>query len=118
MAALKIGIREQSAVIRYSNLKKLRLKSNRREFANDRQITCVLDWTFEFDLKRNYCDLQKDTTIKTYPVSSGKVSLEMDLDQALEFFQSPIGVAMISGRVDSINGKEVGEGFRLGRLFF
>ena len=109
MAALKIGIREQSAVIRYSNLKKLRPKSNRREFANDRQITCVLDWTFE---------LQKDTTIKTYPVSSGKVSLEMDLDQALEFFQSPIGVAMISGRVDSINGKEVGEGFRLGRLFF
>ena len=69
-------------------------------------------------MKRNYCDLQKDTTIKTYPVSSGKISLEMDLDQALEFFQSPIGVAMISGRVDSINGKEVGEGFRLGRLFF
>lgn len=112
--------RDSGAKCRYPifKLEKLRQKSNRREFANDRQITCVLDWTFEFDLKRNYCDLQKDTTIKTYPVSSSKVSLEMDLDQALEFFQSPIGVAMISGRVDSINGKEVGEGFRLGRLFF
>lgn len=90
-----------------------------RSNGSDEEMQIMLGITHgHFDLKRNYCDLQKDTTIKTYPVSSGKVSLEMDLDQALEFFQSPIGVAMISGRVDSINGKEVGEGFRLGRLFF
>ena len=40
-------------------LEKLRQKSNRREFANDRQITCVLDWTFECRRSTYCCGSEK-----------------------------------------------------------
>ena len=42
----------------------------------------------------------------------------MDLDQALDFFHSPLAVALLAGCAETISAKETGEGFRLGRLFF
>ena len=53
--------RDSGAKCRYPifKLEKLRQKSNRREFANDRQITCVLDWTFECQRSTYCCGTEK-----------------------------------------------------------
>lgn len=74
-----------------------------------------------FDFIRNYIEAQNDTAVKTYIYWQRKpeqVALELDLEQGLEFLQSRTGAALIAGCPEVMTEKEVGEGFRLGRLLF
>lgn len=79
-------------------------------------ITCG-----KFDLKRCYVDQEGDTSMKTqlvYQRTPKQVAWEMDLMQALELMQSGMGTALLFGCMETLSGKETGEGFRLGRLLF
>ena len=74
-----------------------------------------------FDFIRNYIEAQNDTAVKTYIYWQRKpeqVALELDIEQGLEFLQSRTGAALIAGCPEVMTEKEVGEGFRLGRLLF
>lgn len=72
------------------------------------------------DIKENFYELRDDTVMKTrfLRANSKLITWEMDLDQGLELLQSRMGVALLGGCLDTVTGKPVGEGFRLGRLLF
>ena len=91
-----------------------------RAEGKDEEMQIMLGITHgTFDLKRNYHDLSNDTSMQTCIDSRRRmVGWQMDLDQALDFFQSPLAVALLAGCAETISAKETGEGFRLGRLFF
>lgn len=91
-----------------------------RAEGKDEEMQIMLGITHgTFDLKRNYHDLSNDTSMHTCIDSRRRmVGWQMDLDQALDFFQSPLAVALLTGCAETISAKETGEGFRLGRLFF
>lgn len=75
----------------------------------------------KFDFTRSYIDLKTETAVKTHMYWQRKpeqVALELDLEQGLEFMQSCTGAALLAGCPEVMTEKEVGEGFRLGRLLF
>lgn len=74
-----------------------------------------------FDFVRSYVDGKDDTAVLTsiyWQRKPEQVALELDLEQGLEFMQSRTGAALMAECPEVMTEKEVGEGFRLGRLLF